>query len=161
MTARTALGNSINIPAVKTLEYVSVPSAVDLATHMGITTWAPDSGKTLGLSLTLGVALARRDPGLMNERLSPPIQKNQTAADKVLLSVLRFFLARRLNDFPVVVEEAQRLLALMKTADAVTPMPGLVAPLLVFTALYMFLGVVVLVLLRAHVLAPLPAALKE
>ncbi|MFK0691200.1 methyltransferase family protein [Mesorhizobium sp. IMUNJ 23033] len=42
----------------------------------------------VGLSLTLGVSLARRDPGLMNERLSPPIQKNQTAADKVLLSVL-------------------------------------------------------------------------
>src|SRR5438445_2577559 len=29
-TARTALGNSINIPAVKTLEFVSVPTAVDL-----------------------------------------------------------------------------------------------------------------------------------
>jgi protein-S-isoprenylcysteine O-methyltransferase Ste14 len=42
----------------------------------------------VALSLTLGVALARRDPGLMNERLGPPIQKNQTAADKVLLSVL-------------------------------------------------------------------------
>ncbi|WP_192243763.1 methyltransferase family protein [Mesorhizobium silamurunense] len=42
----------------------------------------------VGLSLTLGVALARRDPGLMNERLSPPIQKNQTAADKILLSIL-------------------------------------------------------------------------
>ena len=37
---------------------------------------------------------------------------------QVLLSVLRLFLARRLNDFPVVVEEAQRLLALMKTAEA-------------------------------------------
>jgi LuxR family transcriptional regulator, maltose regulon positive regulatory protein len=37
---------------------------------------------------------------------------------QVLFSVLRLFLARRLNDFPVVVEEAQRLLALMKTADA-------------------------------------------
>ncbi|MDX8521340.1 methyltransferase family protein [Mesorhizobium dulcispinae] len=42
----------------------------------------------VGLSLTLGVALARRDPGLMNERLRPPIQKNQTAADKILLSIL-------------------------------------------------------------------------
>lgn len=41
-----------------------------------------------GLSLTLGVTLARRDPGLMNERLSSPIQKDQTAADKVLLSIL-------------------------------------------------------------------------
>jgi len=37
---------------------------------------------------------------------------------QVLLSVLRLFLARRLNDFPVVVEEARRLLALMKTAGA-------------------------------------------
>ena len=37
---------------------------------------------------------------------------------QVLLSVLRLFLARRLNDFPVVAGEAQRLLALLKTADA-------------------------------------------
>jgi LuxR family maltose regulon positive regulatory protein len=37
---------------------------------------------------------------------------------QVLLSVLRLFLARRLSDFPVVAEEAQRLLAVMKTADA-------------------------------------------
>jgi 1A family penicillin-binding protein len=58
-TVRTALGNSINIPAVKTLEFVTVPSAVDLATRMGITTWGPDSGKTLGLSLTLGGAEVR------------------------------------------------------------------------------------------------------
>lgn len=42
----------------------------------------------VALSLTLGVALARRDPGLMNERLSPPIQKDQAPADKVLLSIL-------------------------------------------------------------------------
>ncbi|TGT75608.1 isoprenylcysteine carboxylmethyltransferase family protein [bacterium M00.F.Ca.ET.159.01.1.1] len=42
----------------------------------------------VGLSLTMGVALARRDPGLMNERLSPPIQRTQTAADKIVLSIL-------------------------------------------------------------------------
>ncbi|KUM24911.1 isoprenylcysteine carboxyl methyltransferase [Mesorhizobium loti] len=42
----------------------------------------------VGLSLTMGVALARRDPGLMNERLRPPIQRTQTAADKILLSIL-------------------------------------------------------------------------
>ena len=42
----------------------------------------------VGLSLVMGVALARRDPGLMNERLRPPIQKTQTAADKILLSIL-------------------------------------------------------------------------
>ena len=58
-TLRSALGNSLNIPAVKTLEYVTVPSAADLAAKMGITTWGPDSGKTLGLSLTLGGAEIR------------------------------------------------------------------------------------------------------
>lgn len=42
----------------------------------------------VALSFTLGVTLARRDPGLMNERLSPPIQKNQAPADKILLSIL-------------------------------------------------------------------------
>jgi len=42
----------------------------------------------VGLSFTLGMTLARRDPGLMNERLRSPIQKNQTGADKVLLSIL-------------------------------------------------------------------------
>ncbi|AZO37980.1 isoprenylcysteine carboxylmethyltransferase family protein [Mesorhizobium sp. M2A.F.Ca.ET.037.01.1.1] len=42
----------------------------------------------VGLSLTMGVALARRDPGLMNERLRPPIQKTQAAADKIVLSIL-------------------------------------------------------------------------
>ena len=37
---------------------------------------------------------------------------------QVLLCVLRLFLARRLNDFPVVAQEAQRLLAVVKTAGA-------------------------------------------
>ena len=41
----------------------------------------------------------------------------------------------------------------MKTADAVTPMPQLVVPFVGFTLLYVFLGVVVLVLLKNHVLA--------
>ena len=37
---------------------------------------------------------------------------------QVMLGVLRLFLARRLADFPVVVEEAQRLLAITEAADA-------------------------------------------
>ncbi len=41
---------------------------------------------------------------------------------------------------------------IMKTADAVTPMPGLVVPFLVFTALYCLLGVVVVWLLHQQVL---------
>jgi len=58
-TVRSALGNSLNIPAVKTLDFVGVPNVVDLATQMGITTWGPDSDKTIGLSLTLGGAEIR------------------------------------------------------------------------------------------------------
>jgi len=41
----------------------------------------------------------------------------------------------------------------MRTADAVTPMPGLAVPFVAFTALYAFLGVVVIALLKAHVFA--------
>ena len=41
---------------------------------------------------------------------------------------------------------------IMKTADAVTPMPGLIVPFLVFTALYCVLGVVVAWLLYQQVL---------
>ena len=41
----------------------------------------------------------------------------------------------------------------LRTSDAVTPMPGLWITLLVFTALYLILGVVVIGMLRAHVFA--------
>ena len=51
----------------------------------------------------------------------------------------------------------------LRTADAVTPMPGLPVPLAAFTALYLMLGAVVVVLLRrqvfqSHETAPLAAA---
>jgi cytochrome d ubiquinol oxidase subunit I len=39
----------------------------------------------------------------------------------------------------------------LRTADAVTPMPGLVVPFLVFTLLYLLLGVIVVYLLRQHI----------
>jgi cytochrome d ubiquinol oxidase subunit I len=42
---------------------------------------------------------------------------------------------------------------LVRTKDAVTPMPGLGYPLAAFTALYLFLAVIVLVLLRRLFLA--------
>ena len=40
---------------------------------------------------------------------------------------------------------------IMRTADAVTPMPGLVVPLVTFTLLYLFLGVIVVWLLWAQI----------
>ncbi|MBV9355623.1 MAG: transglycosylase domain-containing protein, partial [Chloroflexi bacterium] len=55
-TVRSALGNSLNIPAVKTLDFVGVDNVVSLAQQMGVTTWGPDSDKQIGLSLTLGGA---------------------------------------------------------------------------------------------------------
>jgi cytochrome d ubiquinol oxidase subunit I len=39
----------------------------------------------------------------------------------------------------------------LRTADAVTPMPGLVVPLVAFTGMYVFLGFIVLFLLRRQV----------
>ncbi len=50
----------------------------------------------------------------------------------------------------------------MRTADAVTPMPGLVVPFATFTLLYIVLGVVSIVLLKRHVFfdAPTPATAR-
>lgn len=43
---------------------------------------------------------------------------------------------------------------IMRTADAVTPMPGVVLPLVVIAAIYLLLGVVVIQLLRRQVFGP-------
>jgi protein-S-isoprenylcysteine O-methyltransferase Ste14 len=40
------------------------------------------------VSLTAGATMGRRDPGLMRERMSSPIQKDQPLADKILLTIL-------------------------------------------------------------------------
>ena len=40
---------------------------------------------------------------------------------------------------------------ILRTADAVTPMPGLVVPFLVFTALYIVLGFIVVYMIRQHI----------
>ncbi|MFH0912069.1 MAG: PBP1A family penicillin-binding protein [Patescibacteria group bacterium] len=54
VSVRTALQNSLNVPAAKTLAYVGVNAAIDLAHKMGITTMTePDR---YGLSLVLGGA---------------------------------------------------------------------------------------------------------
>src|SRR5579864_3654886 len=58
-TLRSALGNSLNIPAVKTLDFIGVDTAVQAGQNWGITTWGPDSGKTFGLSMSLGGAEVR------------------------------------------------------------------------------------------------------
>ena len=54
LTLRLALGNSINIPAVKTLNSIGIDKMVALAKDMGITTWGDPS--QYGLAITLGAA---------------------------------------------------------------------------------------------------------
>lgn len=51
---RLALANSLNIPAVKTLQQIGIPTVVRLGRDMGIQSW--DSQGDYGLSLTLGSA---------------------------------------------------------------------------------------------------------
>jgi hypothetical protein len=44
------------------------------------------------LSFTLGIDLARNDPGLLRERMGSPVQRDQPAADKMLLIALLLFM---------------------------------------------------------------------
>lgn len=53
---RGALANSLNIPAVKTLNQIGIPTMVDLARDMGVRSWNNPDG--YGLSVTLGGAEA-------------------------------------------------------------------------------------------------------
>jgi len=52
VSIRQALGNSLNIPAVKGLRLIGLEKFIDQATDMGITSWKDPSN--YGLSLTLG-----------------------------------------------------------------------------------------------------------
>jgi 1A family penicillin-binding protein len=52
VSVRTALASSFNIPAVKTLQFVTVPGMLEMARKFGITTFKDPSN--YGLSLTLG-----------------------------------------------------------------------------------------------------------
>lgn len=51
---RIAFANSFNIPAVKTLNKIGIPTMLDTAKKMGITTWR--NPENYGLALTLGAA---------------------------------------------------------------------------------------------------------
>lgn len=57
VTLRNALGNSINIPAIKVLNQVGISNMMTLAKDMGITTWG--DSKDYGLAITLGAAEAK------------------------------------------------------------------------------------------------------
>jgi protein-S-isoprenylcysteine O-methyltransferase Ste14 len=46
----------------------------------------------VALSFILGINLARHDPGLLRERMGSPVQRDQPAADKMLLITLLLFM---------------------------------------------------------------------
>ena len=50
---------------------------------------------------------------------------------------------------------------IMRTADAVTPMPNLVVPFISFTILYIFLSIIVFVLLRRHIFFEFALSVKQ
>lgn len=54
VSLRVALGNSINIPAVRTLNTIGLSAMIDKAKEMGITTW--NNPQSYGLAITLGAA---------------------------------------------------------------------------------------------------------
>lgn len=54
VSVRSALANSYNIPAVKTIASVGVPAVVEKGRQMGITTWNDAAAERFGLALTLG-----------------------------------------------------------------------------------------------------------
>ena len=56
-SVRSALGNSLNIPAVKALQFATIDSVGDLARRMGIITWTDN--RKLGLAMALGGAEVR------------------------------------------------------------------------------------------------------
>lgn len=65
---RFALGNSLNIPAVKTLAMIGIKDAMQKAYEMGIEDWEPteETMKNVGLSLVLG----GRETSLYNEMVA-------------------------------------------------------------------------------------------
>ena len=77
VTVRQALGNSLNIPAVKGLRLLGLKNFIDSATKMGITTWTDPSN--YGLSLTLGggevrmIDLAQAFGVLANQGVKVPL----------------------------------------------------------------------------------------
>lgn len=77
VTVRQALGNSLNIPAVKSLKAIGLENFIDQAREMGITSWKDPS--RYGLSLTLGggeikmIDLAQAFSVLANQGVKVPL----------------------------------------------------------------------------------------
>jgi membrane peptidoglycan carboxypeptidase len=56
MTARNAIANSFNIPAIDTLEYAGIPNVLNMAGRLGLTEVANRSPSSFGPSMALGTS---------------------------------------------------------------------------------------------------------
>lgn len=54
MTARTAIANSFNIPAIDTLEYAGIPNVLNMAGRLGLTELTSLPSRSFGASMALG-----------------------------------------------------------------------------------------------------------
>ncbi len=85
VSIRTALANSLNIPAIKALDAVGIDKMISLGTQMGITSFT--NPKDYGLSITLGAAdvtmldMARVNSTLANHGVLVPLNPILKVAD--------------------------------------------------------------------------------
>lgn len=56
MTARNAIANSFNIPAIDTLEYAGIPNVLNMAGRLGLTEIANQPASSFGPAMALGTA---------------------------------------------------------------------------------------------------------
>lgn len=103
VTVRKSLGNSLNIPAVKSIRTVGVTTFIDQATQMGITTWTDPAN--YGLSLTLGggevrmIDMAQAFSVLANQGIKVPLTPILKIEDFTGKLITEINLEERQEDF--------------------------------------------------------------
>jgi cytochrome d ubiquinol oxidase subunit I len=102
-------------------------------------------GSLLALAAVAGAVLAWRRRGLPDQRWY--LRLLVACSPLGLLALEAGWTVTEVGRQPWIIR------GVMRTADAVTPMPGLVVPFTVFTLLYFVLGTVVVVLLKRQVFA--------
>ncbi|MCB9742827.1 MAG: cytochrome ubiquinol oxidase subunit I [Alphaproteobacteria bacterium] len=118
-----------------------------LPTHLAFQLMVGAGVGMMGVA-ALGALLAWRRRGLPTD---PRYLKLVVAAAPLgLIGLEAGWMVTELGRQPWVIQ------GVLRTSEAVTPMPGLVLPFTTFTLLYLFLGVSVVGLLRRIVFAPLP-----
>ncbi len=105
-----------------------------------------------GLGLLTGVLWLLKKRPLDNRRL---LWALVLASPLGILAIQAGWLVTEVGRQPWIIQ------GVMRTKDAVTPMPGLVIPLTAITLVYLLLGVVVVLLLKTQVISTMPGGKQE